>query len=402
MTSGLHLDFHYDISCPFAYIASLRLPALQRRHPTLTINYRPVLLGALYRATSAAHGAAGSASDVFNPTKRTVASAAFVRTLLRLGVEYKQPPKHPQKTTRALRLLYCVEGLERVALTGSLYRAYWVDGLDLSDSEMLRSLVRECQGLDPKTRERVLGLLETGGFEAVEQRKKLEATTALALQRGAFGVPVFWVHEEERMYWGQDRLQFVDKALFTLERGQGNLTPTLEGVVPRFVAPQSREIPDGEEVKLEFWYDFSSPWAFLRWTQLARLQRIFGQRLKIEMKPFLLGILFREYVRALLLAVSIELTFFLSRIGAPNLPLAAESEAKRKYIQLDHSDWCRWWNDVNKQNGRPDKNIDFHWADVFPIRTPAVLRTVLVEPRLVDALCGFPKFDRLVCRPTGW
>jgi hypothetical protein len=67
--------------------------------------------------------------------------------------------------------------------------------------------------------------------------------------------------------------------------------------------------------------------------------------------------------------------------------MAAVSEAKRKYSQLDHSDWCRWWNDINHQNGRPDKNIDFYWADVFPIRTPTVLRAVLVEPRLVDVLC---------------
>jgi hypothetical protein len=42
---------------------------------------------------------------------------------------------------------------------------------------------------------------------------------------------------------------------------------------------------------------------------------------------------------------------------------------------------------VNAQENSLDKNIDFHWADVFPIRTPTVLRAVLVEPKLVDVLC---------------
>jgi len=93
-------------------------------------------------------------------------------------------------------------------------------------------------------------------------------------------------------------MQFVDKALFTMEKAQGK-EPVLEALVPRYVPVDRRAIPEGEEVKLEFWYDFSSPWAFLGWTQLPRLQRIFGQRLKIEMKPFLLGILFREYVSRL-------------------------------------------------------------------------------------------------------
>ena len=75
--------------------------------------------------------------------------------------------------------------------------------------------------------------------------------------------------------------------------------------------------------------------------------------------------------------------------------MAAVSEAKRKYSQLDHLDWCRWWNDINDQNGRPDKNIDFYWADIFPIRTPTVLRAVLVEPGLVDVLCeSFRIYDR--------
>ena len=67
--------------------------------------------------------------------------------------------------------------------------------------------------------------------------------------------------------------------------------------------------------------------------------------------------------------------------------MSAISEQKRTYSNLDHGDWVRWWNAVNEQNGRPDKKIDFYWADNFPIRTPTVLRAVLVEPKLVDVLC---------------
>ena len=73
--------------------------------------------------------------------------------------------------------------------------------------------------------------------------------------------------------------------------------------------------------------------------------------------------------------------------------MAAISEQKRKYSQLDHTDWVRWWNQVNKQEGSPDKNIDFHWAEIFPIRTPTLLRTVLVEPNLIGPLCMFMALD---------
>lgn len=290
MAPNIHVDFHYDISCPFAYIASLRLPVLQQRHPNVIINYRPVLLGALYRATAAPQGAAGSASDVFNSTKKAVTSAAFSRTLRRLGVEHRQPLKHPQKTTRALRLLYCVDGVERVVLTKALYRAYWVEGQDVSELEVLKNVVKRCEGFKPGMREKLAGLLESGDFDGREQRTQLEKTTDVALQRGAFGVPALWILEEGRLYWGQDRLQFLEKALFAMEKER----PVLEGLLPRYAPVDRRSIPEGEEVKMEFWYDFSSPWAFLGYTQLARMQRVFGPRLKIEMKPFLLGILFRE------------------------------------------------------------------------------------------------------------
>jgi 2-hydroxychromene-2-carboxylate isomerase len=62
--------------------------------------------------------------------------------------------------------------------------------------------------------------------------------------------------------------------------------------------------------------------------------------------------------------------------------MAAVSETKRAYSQWDHVCWTRWWNAINTQEGKPDKNIDFYWADIFPIRTPTVLRAVLAEPKL--------------------
>ena len=67
--------------------------------------------------------------------------------------------------------------------------------------------------------------------------------------------------------------------------------------------------------------------------------------------------------------------------------MAAISEQKRQYSQLDHKDWVKWWNAVNEQAGSPRKHISFHWADIFPIRTPAALRAVLVEPKLIGPLC---------------
>ena len=232
--------------------------------------WRPVLLGAIYRATSAPQGAAGSASDVFNPTKKRITSSAFKRTIARYGIEHNEPPKHPVKTTGALRLLYSVDGDQRVKLSKALFRAYWVEGKDVSDGDVLIDVVRR-SGVSGV--EGIVKSIEDGSFEGQKERRELESATDLAVRRGSPGVPAFWVPREVwtdkqgkqkqgRLYWGQDRLQFVEAVLLAMNEGRdgsspGSISRPLRSLVPRCV--KGNGIPNGEEVKLEFWYDFSSP-----------------------------------------------------------------------------------------------------------------------------------------------
>ncbi|KAF7197309.1 hypothetical protein HII31_01360 [Pseudocercospora fuligena] len=357
--------------------AQNKIEALATRTGAI-IHWRPVLLGAIYRATNAPQGAAGSASDVFNPTKKSITSRAFQLTIKRHGLPHNEPPRHPHKTTAALRLLYFIAENDRPALTHALYKAYWVEGRNVGERETLLRAVREAKISKLGS---VIHAVHSGEFEGEKQRRKLESSTEDAVKRGSPGVPGFWIGDEiwtdrdgarkkGRLYWGQDRMPFVEAVVLALKDGKSGdelsqVPRPLRSLFPRAIHQSS--IPANEEVKLEFWYDFSSPWAFLGWTQLASLQRRFGERLQIEMKPFLLGILFRE-------------------IGAPNLPMAAISEHKRNYMRLDHGDWVRWWNAINLQEGKPDKSVDFYWADNFPIRTPSVLRVALARPELAGLL----------------
>jgi 2-hydroxychromene-2-carboxylate isomerase len=296
MMSPPILEFHYDISCPFAYIASTRIESLAKRTGAKLV-WKPVLLGAIYRATAAPQGAAGSASDVFNSAKKAVTAQSMKRTIRRYGIEYNPPPQHPRKTVNALRLLYTVHGDERVTLTKRLYKAYWVEGRDVSDMKELLEIVKDTD---------IAGAarFSKGTWTDAEARKQLEIATAQAIDRGAPGVPSFWIPEEVwvdfngeqkkgRLYWGQDRMHFLEASLVALRNsGRWSDVADLKDLMPRCADNNRLQ----RKAKVEFWYDFSSPWAFLGWTQLQRLQRTFGPDLEILMKPFLLGILFREYV----------------------------------------------------------------------------------------------------------
>lgn len=199
----------------------------------------------------------------------------------------------------ALRVLYCVdeEGEERRVLSEKLFRAYWVEGRDVSDDGVLLKIAAE-SGVKAR------GGRELGRwcFADENARKELQIATGEAIERGAFGVPGFWLPQEKwmgadgqkrvgRFYWGQDRMHFLEASLLALKKGGAwKDVVNLKRLMPRCV----HENQVKGEVKVEFWYDFSSPWAFLGWTQLARMKRAFEGNLEIVMKPFLLGILFRE------------------------------------------------------------------------------------------------------------
>ena len=227
-----------------------------------------------------------------------MSSRAFARTIKRYNIPLNQPKKHPQKTTSALRLLYYLPKDERPVLTKALFKAYWVDNKDISDRSVLLDLARQ-SGIASARR------LSEAIFSYNDLYDTLRNATADAVARGAPGVPSFWIPGEiwtdfqgklcqGRLYWGQDRMHFVEAALIALSRGiEYHQVPELGGLQPRClrVAPMSEQ---KRQTMVEFWYDFSSPWAFLGWTQFERMKREAGTGLKIEMKPMLLGGLFRE------------------------------------------------------------------------------------------------------------
>ena len=84
----------------------------------------------------------------------------------------------------------------------AVYRAVWAEAQDLGDDRVLRNVL-ESAGT-PATEL----IAET---ESPQVKERLRQNTELAVQRGVFGAPTFFVGDE--MFWGNDRLDFVEEAL---------------------------------------------------------------------------------------------------------------------------------------------------------------------------------------------
>ncbi len=186
------VTFYYDIVCPYAYLASTQIEAMAARART-EIEWVPILLGGVFRAIGQADVPARH-----EPAAKTRLNRLDMKRFAALyGVPLTLHPRHPLRTVEAMRLLHTVEGAARIALTHRLYRAHFVESRDISDRAVLAEYG------------------DMSNIDSPDIKEKLRAATDRAVADGAFGVPSFVVEQAGRrlLFWGQDRLHLVEKAL---------------------------------------------------------------------------------------------------------------------------------------------------------------------------------------------
>ena len=185
------IEFFYDYLSPFSYLADTQLPAIAQRTGA-EIVYRPVMLGAIFRAT-------GNASPISIPAKAGYILAELQRWAKRYCVPMQMNPWFPFSTIRVLRAAIAAQLHGRFqSFHSAAFRAIWEQGQDLSKEEALRRLLKGAE-IDPAL------------IEGDDIKNRLRANVNEAISRGAFGAPTFFVNGE--MLWGNDRLDFVEDAL---------------------------------------------------------------------------------------------------------------------------------------------------------------------------------------------
>ena len=189
------LEVWFDYSCPYAYLASTQVEALAKRSGA-ALQWMPMLLGGVFRAVNTPQ----NLSATLSPAKARHNELDMQRWACRFGVKLRMPEGHPFRTVEALRATLLSANDPKVI--HGFYKAYWVEGRVPSDRDVIASVLRDA-GLDA---ERVLSNLDS---EAVKADLRERTDRAIAL--GIFGAPSFVVKGD--LYWGQDRLEFVEKAL---------------------------------------------------------------------------------------------------------------------------------------------------------------------------------------------
>ncbi len=192
---GKTLEYYFDYVSPFTYLANTQLPGIVERTGA-EVDYRPILLGALQKS-------AENPAPITVPNKAKYMTTDLSRWAKRYGITLQFNPAFPINTVTLMRAaLVTLEEGGFPEFHAAMFDAMWRDPKNLGDQAVVRDVISGV-GLDADR------ILERAQEPAVKE--KLKTNTAEAHERGAFGAPTFFVGGE--MYFGNDRLDFVEEAL---------------------------------------------------------------------------------------------------------------------------------------------------------------------------------------------
>ena len=193
------IEFYFDFSSPYGYLASERIDAIAARHDR-DVTWRPYLMGVAMKVS-------GSSPVVNRPMLGEYSRRDMQRSARRLQVPFRFPEPFPIATIAACRAVYWMERADADGakpLAEALYRAYFVDGRNISEPGVVADVAVE-SGADRD--------LLLAGIQEPAIKDRLKEVTNDAVERGIFGSPFFMVGDEP--FWGHDRMDEVDRWLET-------------------------------------------------------------------------------------------------------------------------------------------------------------------------------------------
>ena len=188
------VTFCFDFGSPYSYLAYNYLSPIKEMGAQ--IDLKPVLLGGIFKAT-------GNQPPATVQKKGEYMFKDIQRWANKLDISFKMNPYFPILTVPHMRGAILAQKKDILEdYMQSMFDSMWLKGLNLNDQEILTQVASE-SGIDPND--------FAEGISSDEIKDELRVNTQFAIDKGAFGVPTYFLENE--MFWGIDSIKFLLESL---------------------------------------------------------------------------------------------------------------------------------------------------------------------------------------------
>ena len=199
MKKSNYIEFYFDCSSPWTYLAFVEILPLSQRQ-NIEIIWKPILVGGVFNLVN---------QDVYqfrenpNALKLDYSGNDLSLWAKHRDINISKPKIFPVNSVKAMR--GCLFAMQQNCLplfTQKVFDAYWGRGLDISDEAILMKIAQEV-GLSPQDFKQYIGsqvakdLLMSNSSELIEKR--------------GFGSPTFFYRDH--MFFGNDRLHLLEEVI---------------------------------------------------------------------------------------------------------------------------------------------------------------------------------------------
>ena len=193
-------QFMFDFGSPNAFLSHEAIPAIEKR-TGVKFEYVPILLGGIFKATNNKSPAETLAGIKNKPEFQALETERFVK---RFHVKpYTWNPFFPINTLNLMRTAVAAqaEGVFEKYVDAAFHHM-WVEPKKMDDPEVAMTALK-ASGIDAAKL--------FARAQEPDIKSKLIDNTQMAVERGAFGSPTFFIGAE--MFFGKEQLREVEELI---------------------------------------------------------------------------------------------------------------------------------------------------------------------------------------------